>query len=62
MLNCRYSYNQKVKVKKGFYKGYTGRIEEVKQDKQNNFIYTVNLERANKVIEIEESALSVSLF
>lgn len=50
---CKYGKNQKVEVKQGFYKGYTGNIKdiEIKQGiSQTQTIYLIRNEEANTEI------------
>lgn len=61
-MKCKYRYNQKVTIKSGFYRGYKGYIDAVHEDKKGNVVYNVNIEKLNKIIEIEEHLLKPSLF
>ncbi len=48
----KFSLNEKVLVRKGFYKGTLGKISNVTKDK-NDFIYTINVLENIKDKEVE---------
>lgn len=59
MKDIRFSYNQKVRVTRGFYKGFTGKVTNVKENKDAP-TYTVELKLNNydkKTIEASEQDL-----
>lgn len=59
-INCKFSFKQRVKVTKGFYKGFIGHILEVEQNKNNDIVYKVKLESENEKIKVLESDLQRS--
>lgn len=62
MLECKFSYKQKVKVTKGFYNGYTAIVQEVSKAKDDGIEYKVKLETDNKTITLNEDCLKSLLF
>lgn len=64
-LITKFSLNQKVIIKKGFYKGMKGNIKDVKKDKETT-IYIIECEDKNtgKInnVEVEQSFLIKTLW
>lgn len=59
MKNIKFSFNQKIRVTRGFYKGFTGRIISVKENK-DILTYTVELKLDSyekKTVELTEQDL-----
>lgn len=61
IVNCKYSYNQKVRISKGFYKGFKGVIQKVEETKEG-VAYEVLLSNDNKTIKILEPYLTKTFF
>jgi len=49
----KYRYLEKVSVKNGFYRGYTGIIKNVSKQKDESYIYGVDLNIKEKVVAVE---------
>ena len=56
-IDCMFSFNQLVKIKKGFYKGYKAKVLKVDKNKEGNIIYEVQLIDSNQKVTMEETNL-----
>lgn len=56
LIECEYSFKDRVKITAGFYKGYTGWVEKVKIQGEQ-VIYSVKLENNKQTLEISEQYL-----
>lgn len=52
----KYSYKERVKITKGFYKGFVGVIDGWEKSEET-IVYKVKLETENKSIEVSEQGL-----
>ena len=59
MIDTKFSYKQKVKITKGFYKGYKAVIKSYIETKANNeeIIYSVKIDGEGQEIKVSESSL-----
>lgn len=48
----KFRYNQKVKIRKGFYKSYKGIIKEIKEENKTNISYIVEVLLGNENVAI----------
>lgn len=60
MYECRFSYKDKVTITEGFYRGFSGVIETVKQVK-DTYEYSIQLENIKKTINVKEEYLKKKL-
>lgn len=48
----KYSFDMKVKITNGFYKGYIGKIQSYKMDKDNKITYNIPLNINGETINV----------
>lgn len=63
MKQLKYKYNQKLRIKNGFYKGFTGQVKEHKTNKEQEE-YLLQYEREGKTIKewFKEEELETLIF
>lgn len=52
-----FHFQEKVAVKKGFYRGYKGVVESVERDKEETLVYAVKLDKSKKVVKVTDDQI-----
>ena len=56
MVDCEFSYKESVKITKGFYKGYTGKINKY-EEKKGSIFYDISLDNEKLNVSVLEEDL-----